>query len=319
MTGVLIVGASGYIGKAVASACRRDGYTVYAQSRNASKTQEFSKEEFIPLICDPTDANALATVIPHCQFVIDCTSVIMDGEKIPNACLEAIRLCEVHKDKHYIFTSGLLVYGDVPGQLVNEEMPRKHPMLGGRIEIEDVLLNPSMDVKCTVLRPGFVYGKSGGGVATSMLFMQQQQSEGIIPIGGNPQRRWSWVHIDDLAEAYVSVIHRTKMTAGRAYDLAENFGPTYEEVKVAAAKAMGGGDLKIEYSEAEHVLDVISNVTVVITGKRARDELGWVPWSCFGYGTVLQCLQSFSGGMRLRKERIEVPLVQYVFSFQGVF
>ena len=106
-----MVGASGYVGKAVALACRRDGYTVYAQSRNFARTQEFVKEEFVPLICDPTDQEALLDVVDKCQFVIDCTSVIMDGEKIPNACLEAIRACK-SRDKHFIFTSGLLVYGE---------------------------------------------------------------------------------------------------------------------------------------------------------------------------------------------------------------
>ena len=93
-------------------------------------------------------------------------------------------------------------------------------MLAGRIDIENMLLGEEMDLKCTVLRPGMVYGKSGGGVATSMLFQPGAVEDGgIIKICGNPNRRLSWVHIDVLAEAYVSVIHRTNITSGRAYDL----------------------------------------------------------------------------------------------------
>ena len=120
MTGVLVIGASGYIGNAVALACRRDGYTVYAQSRNETKSQQFLREELIPFICDPTDPTALSAIVQRCQFVIDCTSVIQNGEKIPNACLEAIRSCESNANKHYIFTSGMLVYGNYE-EPINEE------------------------------------------------------------------------------------------------------------------------------------------------------------------------------------------------------
>ena len=51
------------------------------------------------------------------------------------------------------------MYDNVPNQV-----------LDGRIETEDIIsLQPSMVVK--VLRQGFVYGKSGGGVATYILLL----------------------------------------------------------------------------------------------------------------------------------------------------
>lgn len=100
---VLIVGASGYIGKSVASACRRDGYRIHRLStpnpatvptRNNSQRKSSSRSSAIRLM--------RMLIICHsqqCQFVIDCASVIMDGETIPNACLEDVRPCEV--DTHY--------------------------------------------------------------------------------------------------------------------------------------------------------------------------------------------------------------------------
>jgi nucleoside-diphosphate-sugar epimerase len=53
-------------------------------------------------------------------------------------------------------------------------------------------------VKTTVVRPGFVYGGQGGFVA-NLLY-----SEPLV-IQGRRDMRWSWVHVDDLAEGYVAI------------------------------------------------------------------------------------------------------------------
>jgi nucleoside-diphosphate-sugar epimerase len=68
-----------------------------------------------------------------------------------------------------------------------------------REEFENqVLATSSKSLKTTVVRPGFVYGKQGGFVAD--LFY----SEPLV-IQGRRDMRWSWVHVDDLAEGYVAI------------------------------------------------------------------------------------------------------------------
>lgn len=61
-----------------------------------------------------------------------------------------------------------------------------------------VLATSSAALKTTVVRPGFVYGGQGGFVAD--LFY----SEPLV-IQGRRDMRWSWVHVDDLAEGYVAI------------------------------------------------------------------------------------------------------------------
>lgn len=61
-----------------------------------------------------------------------------------------------------------------------------------------VLATSSSALKTTVVRPGFVYGGQGGFVAD--LFY----SEPLV-IQGRRDMRWSWVHVDDLAEGYVAI------------------------------------------------------------------------------------------------------------------
>ena len=69
-----------------------------------------------------------------------------------------------------------------------------------REDYEDqVLASTCASLKTTVVRPGFVYGGQGGFVAD--LFY----SEPLV-IQGRRDMRWSWVHIDDLAEGYVAIV-----------------------------------------------------------------------------------------------------------------
>lgn len=61
-----------------------------------------------------------------------------------------------------------------------------------------VLATSSSALKTTVVRPGFVYGGQGGFVAD--LFYNEP-----FVIVGRRDMRWSWVHVDDLAEGYVLI------------------------------------------------------------------------------------------------------------------
>lgn len=276
MAGVLVIGATGYIGGAVARAARRDGYTVYAQTRSDSKATSLAADELIPLVCDPANQNELLPTVAKCEFIIDCTSNYENPNAVPDACAAAIKGCSGEGAvpglrKHYVYTSGALVHGDRPGETVTEDQIGSGGNLAWRVDIEKSLL-ANTDLSCTVMRPAFLYGRSGGFVA-KMLFQKPPDGEKLKVAGRS--KRWSWVHVDDLADAYVRLIKRGSIAAGRVYDLGEPFGPTYEELRVAAAK-LAGYDGEVEHVEAEG-FEALMDMTIVVDCKRARDELGWCP------------------------------------------
>ena len=61
-----------------------------------------------------------------------------------------------------------------------------------------VMTTSSAAIRTTVVRPGFVYGGQGGFVAD--LFYNEP-----VVFQGRRDMRWSWVHVDDLGEAYVLI------------------------------------------------------------------------------------------------------------------
>jgi len=275
MAGVLVIGATGYIGKAVAQAARRDGYTVYAQTRSDSRAASLSADELVPLVCDPTDASALRPTIAKCEFVIDCTADYEKPKAVPDACAEAIRACAQDlpggSKKHYVYTSGCLVHGDNPAKVVTEDEMGSGGNLAWRLDMERSLL-ANTDFDCTVLRPAFVYGRSGGFFAKTLF--QKPPDGSKLQVAG-PTKRWSWVHVDDLADAYVRMMGRRSLAAGRIYDLGEPFGPTYEELRVAGAR-LAGFDGEVEHVKAEG-FEAFMDMTAVVDSKRSHDELGWRP------------------------------------------
>jgi hypothetical protein len=63
--------------------------------------------------------------------------------------------------KIYIFTAGLLIYGDRPGIVVDETTPLHiNPSLQWRVDIEKEVLSETR-INGLILRPAFVYGHSG--------------------------------------------------------------------------------------------------------------------------------------------------------------
>jgi nucleoside-diphosphate-sugar epimerase len=73
-----------------------------------------------------------------------------------------------HQKKTFIYTSGALVYGDHPDDVVDETTPISPHTLGQwRIDHEKAVVGQDK-INGVVIRPGFVYGYSGS--FTSYLF-----------------------------------------------------------------------------------------------------------------------------------------------------
>jgi nucleoside-diphosphate-sugar epimerase len=135
-----------------------------------------------------------------------------------------------------------------------------------------VLASSSNIVHTTVIRPGFVYGGRGGFVAD--LFYSQKPAI----LDGRRDKRWSWVHIDDLAEGYVLISRASRsIVSGQIWNLASpNDNPTYEEVRTQMARVSGQ---QIEYQEKTNEGKVPArwDTDSIINPAKAIDQLGWRP------------------------------------------
>jgi len=283
-THVVVLGASGYIGEGVALAFRRAGYKVYAVFRNEKYISHFINHEIIPVIGDQKEPEKFVKILEQAAIIIDAIGIPEYNLKFFNYLLEIKRKNKFNKIPNYkplyIFTSGIMSYGsDYPNSVVDETInpnPTDPNELAPRKIFEDIVLSTT-EIRTVVLRPGFVYGGHGGVIA--QLFFDINPNAPELILTGKKEKRWSWVHVDDLGDAYVRVAKAGSVVDNQLFNITANDYPTYEQLKIAAATAAGWKGTVIKQVEvAENDLRVRNwETNVIINPQKAFDLLGWRP------------------------------------------
>jgi len=285
---VLVVGAAGYIGEGVAKAFRRAGYFVYGvigKRHFDNKKEYFFGLEITPIQGDLSDPAGFAEQIQESAIIIDA---VYNKEASP-VFFEYVKKVRGHAKETYkplyILTSGIMIY--YPGQFEKSLLPKDetfepHPTdaveMVPKKKFEDLVLS-TKELRTVVVRPGFVYG-GHGGVIWPRFFDVDPKAEKLV-LTGSPDKRWSWVHVDDLGDAYVKVAQAGSVVDYHIFNLAAQDNPTYEELKIASAHAAGwtGTRDQIVYQEVPGHEDRLKNweTNVIINPRKATDVLGWQP------------------------------------------
>jgi len=103
-----------------------------------------------------------------------------------------------------------------------------------------------------------------------------KENEDLV-IFGRKEKRWSWVHVDDLADAYVRVAKAGHVVDGEIFDIAGPWSPTYEELRVTGAKAAGWKGKVVHNPELpkDNFTLMIFEYNAVTNSQKAFNILGW--------------------------------------------
>jgi len=282
-TSVFVAGASGFIGQGVAIAMRRAGYKVYGLVRSKEKGAFLLANEVIPVVGDLDNADTYTSIVEKSDVIIDATNPKSSADYFAHnrLLLQVTRkFAEVqypHRIKTFVYTSGIMVYGD--SQEVRDETSpfnNEHPLFKAKTVFEAEVLTQEK-VRGIVIRPGWLYG--GTGSYSGHYFSANEKTEKLI-IRGNKDKRYSWIHIDDLTSAYVLVVQAGGRLKGEVFNIVErnNKPPTFEGLSLKGA-AIAGFKGTVEYAEP-HKSDYYStdvNRTVILNPQKAIDLLGWTP------------------------------------------
>ena len=274
---VFLTGATGYIGNAVAMAFRRAGHEVWGLCRSAEKMAALARQEIHPVPGDLGRPQSYAAVAAECSVLVHAAADVQAGMVGPDrAALDAFLAAARtgSQPKSLVYTSGVWVYGSTGARPVDETTPLKPArVVAWRPAHEQLVLQAARGL---VLRPGCVYGRQGG--MTGNWFAGAQREE-VVRVIGDGRNRWTMVHVDDLADAYVRAAES---------DLAgEVFSATYRSCSrvgemAAAACAAAGITAPLEYvplEAAARKMDFAEALTLdqhVDSGKAVR-RLCWLP------------------------------------------
>lgn len=279
---VLVTGATGYAGFYAAIALRQAGHHVIALVRDAAKlrAKDLQRYEVELAIGDIKQPETYRTYLADSDVLIHAMMDLQDPQDADLKLFETLRqVAEATPRKRlFIYTTGCSIYGERPERVMDETTPANpEHNLAFRMDMEQELFAmPLPDCRKVVLRPGFMYGLDGQSSVSATWFGMGEQRKAIYR--GDREKGWSWVHISDLAEAYVRVVESGAAIDGEVFCIADEQRSKCVEVMQACLKAAGyEGAVEFASPEDDDVTSVWFNQNEFITSRKANRILGWIP------------------------------------------
>ncbi len=279
---VLVTGSSGYIGSAVTAALARAGHEVLGLVRSQEKAGQVERLEARPVIgsmAEPAsyrEAAGASQVIIHCAVEYSATQWELDRKTI-DACLAAAG--ESGRERLFVYTSGAWVYGGTGDAMVDESSPLQPPgFIAPRVQHEKLVLEAARgNVRTLVVRPGCLYGGRAGLTAG---WFESALGEGAARLVGDGSFRWTMVHVDDLADAYLRAAESP--WSGEVFNLTDRSRSTVLECARAASRAAGAGGKvnAVPLAEAARQMGPFAECLALdqhVDSRKAVRMLGWQP------------------------------------------
>jgi nucleoside-diphosphate-sugar epimerase len=269
---VLVTGATGYVGGGIVRALLGARHEVVGIVRDETTPLP---EGVRPRRGDLTDDASLAAAVDGVDGVIHAAASPDDVDgRIDLAATRTFLDALASTGRFFVLTSGTWVVGETGDAPATEEAPFDPPRaIAWRARAERLVQEAAArGVRSSVVRAATAYGR-GGGYLSTLLAVQ----DGVVRHFADGENRWSVVHVDDLGELYRLAAERAP--AGSVYNGAAGV-VRVRDVAQAAAEAAGARVEPWPPDEAEKAWGAwveAFSIDHVVSGDRARRELGWSP------------------------------------------
>jgi nucleoside-diphosphate-sugar epimerase len=280
---VFVTGGTGYIGNAVVAALCRAGHDVSALTRRLDKSGLIERFGARAVKGDIAEPEGLAPFVKKADAVIHAAAEPSPEMGAIDRRLVAVLLDAVAESdglRRFVYTSGVWVLGDTGGRMVDESAPTANatPMVAWRPAVEEMIGNGmARGITAWIIRPGLVYGGSGGITAT---MWAAAEKEGAIRIVGDGNNHWALVHRDDLADLYVRCVEQAP--AGHVFNATDSSRLSVRVIAGALSRAAGhqGTVVSTPLDEARAHLGPFADALALdqeVSGILAERLLGWEP------------------------------------------
>ena len=211
---VFVSGATGFVGSGVCSALLKDGHDVTGLTSNPEKTGLLKERGIQPVVGDMRDAELMSTQAENADVSILCAQLsfgsrftkarLKESAEAELAHVKAIVEGSAKTNRKVIYTIGYLCFGNGPDGWADESCGFDPPGFSeGGVRSAEFLLDAVAQGNITggVIASGFVYGPMG-----FFAEIVKQIRSGKFGLPGGGHFYWSPVFIDDLAQAYMSML-----------------------------------------------------------------------------------------------------------------
>ena len=231
MKKILVIGASGFVGKHVAQALLAGGYEVHCLARSPAKVQDLAQagcEIVQGDVADPQSMQRALKSIDAAYISIHTLSPqpsaaaeqgFMDVER--NGLQNIVTACQANGVHRLIYVTFLGISPDSPSAWVC-----------GRWDAEQFLLRSGLDVTC--IRPAQIVGIGGQGF--NMMVANAKKSVALTMAPGRQKMRN--IALDDLVYYLVGVLDDPR-AYGQCYDVGCDDVLTNDQMMDVAADVLG--------------------------------------------------------------------------------
>ena len=243
---ILIIGGSGFVGSALTEVLLGAGHMVTLLNRGNRPMPGCAQ-----IIADrdsQTEMEEKCRSVTNYDVIIDTSAYYLRQTELAWVCL-------AHKTNHWIHLSSAAVYRErIPFVPHPESDPNGGAEIWGRYgreksAIDDFLAERSGDIPVTILRPPYIYGPQNSVDRETFVWSRSLHHLPIV-IPGFGTAPIQFLHIDDLASAFISCIDQTPIHPCNIYNVAAD-----EIVKlrqwVDLLIPICGGDLSNVYETKE--------------------------------------------------------------------
>jgi len=187
---ILVVGATGLLGKPAAHALRNAGLVVRVMSRRAGQARAEFPEPFEVVEGDALDPADVAKALAGCDGV----HVSVDHEREDECVARVVEAARAERLRRLTYISGTTVC----------EENRWFPLVDRKLKAEHAIVASGVDF--TIFRPGWF-----------MEMLPRLVRDGRATVFGKPSRRWHFVSAQDLARMVTESYLRPEAAGKRFY------------------------------------------------------------------------------------------------------
>ena len=232
MEHILVIGASGFLGKHVALALHEKGYIVRCSARNLSRVQSLAAAGCETVEADISDVASLKRALNGIEAVYITIHTLSPqtsnatGQSFTDVEMAGLQnivtACKDQGVRRLIYVAFLGTAPDATSEWIR-----------GRWKAENFLLKSGLDV--TIIRPGQIVGIGGFGFNT---MANQAKQAFSINLFGNGKQRMRNIAIDDIVYYLVGVLSDPR-AYGKSFDVGCDDVLTYNEMLDVAADVLG--------------------------------------------------------------------------------
>jgi len=275
---VFITGISGYAGyyAALRLACAGHEVTGLVRNPDQPRLDVLRVHEIKLVVGDVSEPEGYRDQLEQSHAIIHTMLDKRQPKQTDRTLFAALAGLALHAGtrRRFIYVTGCSIFGKTGVRVMDESTePNPNHVLAFRRDLEKEALALE-NVGVVVLRPGFMYGNDGFNSQATDWFEMGEAGEGIYR--GDREKSWSWIHIADLAEAFLRVVEAGSAVDGEVFCLADDAQPLCRDVMRRCVELAGyRGEIRFEGPLPGNNTSTWFDQNELMSSEKAHRVLSW--------------------------------------------